>query len=84
MWGLYVVQNLALSGALYLYQSHQFSSAFNLMNVAFFFSSALFLGVITYSMLLGHWYLVVPKLSRALKIALIVTWLVMLGKLLMT
>ena len=86
MWGLYVIQNVALSAALYLYQSHQFSEgAFNLMNVAFFLSSALFIGVITYSMLLGHWYLVVPKLSeKPLKVALLVTWFVMFVKLMMT
>jgi hypothetical protein len=36
-------------------------------------------------MLLGHWYLVVPKLSeRPLKVALIFTWLIMLLKFLLT
>ena len=86
MWGLYIIQNIALAAALYTYQSHQFSEGnFHLMNVTFFFSSALFLGVITYSMLLGHWYLVVPKLSeKPLKVALSVTWVVMLIKLMMT
>ncbi|MBG07696.1 MAG: hypothetical protein CME68_03000 [Halobacteriovoraceae bacterium] len=86
MWLLYIIQNIALGAGLYTYQSHLFTDGnFHFMNVAFFFSSALFLGVITYSMLLGHWYLVVPKLSeKPLKIALSVTWLVMLVKLVMT
>lgn len=86
MWGLYITQNIALAASLYIYQSQQFTGGnFNLMNVTFFFSSALFLGVITYSMLLGHWYLVVPKLSeKPLKVALSVTWIVMAIKLMMT
>ena len=39
MWGLYIIQNMALAAALYTYQSHQFSEGnFHLMNVTFFFS----------------------------------------------
>lgn len=47
----------------------------------FIFSSALLLGVITYSMLLGHWYLVVPKLSaKPLMVAAVITWVILLLK----
>lgn len=47
----------------------------------FFISSALMLGIITYSMLLGHWYLVVPKLSaQPLKVAAIITWIILAVK----
>lgn len=49
-----------------------------LARTMFLISSSLFLGIITYSMLLGHWYLVVPKLTaKPLKIAAIITWLIL-------
>jgi hypothetical protein len=49
----------------------------------FLLSSALLLGIITYSMLLGHWYLVVPKLSaHPLKVAAIITWIILAVKIL--
>jgi hypothetical protein len=45
---------------------------------AFLLSAGLLLGVITYSMLLGHWYLVVPKLSASpLKVAAVITWIIL-------
>lgn len=48
-------------------------------------SSALFLGVVHYSMLLGHYYLVVPKLTeKPLLVCLRITWLVMALKLLLS
>lgn len=51
--------------------------------VLFIFSAALFLGVITYSMLLGHWYLVVPKLSaKPLMVAAVITWIILAVKIL--
>ena len=44
-------------------------------------SITIFFSVITYSMLLGHWYLVVPKLSaRPLMIAAIFTWIILFTK----
>jgi hypothetical protein len=49
-----------------------------LPSALFLFSSALLLGIITYSMVLGHWYLVVPKLSeQPLKIAALITWVIL-------
>ena len=54
---------------------------FSLIPSLFLISSSLLLGVITYSMLLGHWYLVVPKLSAApLKVAAIFTWIILAVK----
>ncbi len=54
---------------------------FQVLNSIFLLSAGLFLGIITYSMLLGHWYLVVPKLSaRPLKIAAVVMWIILFFK----
>lgn len=51
---------------------------FALLPSLFLISSALLLGIITYSMLLGHWYLVVPKLSASpLKVAAVFTWIIL-------
>ena len=49
-----------------------------IFNAFFLLSSASLLGIITYAMILGHWYLVVPKLSeRPLKLAAIITWVIL-------
>lgn len=54
---------------------------FQIMHSIFLISAGLFLGVITYSMILGHWYLVVPKLSEhPLKIAAQITWVILFIK----
>ncbi len=71
MWVMYAIVVLALGTHLVLFSPQILSSLFLL-------SSALLLGIITYSMTLGHWYLVVPKLSeRPLKIAAIITWIIL-------
>lgn len=71
MWGLYALIVLLLGTYLMSFSKN------NLINGLFLFSSATFLGIITYSMTLGHWYLVVPKLSeKPLKIAAIITWII--------
>ncbi|MBP9682112.1 MAG: hypothetical protein KBD76_11955 [Bacteriovorax sp.] len=68
MWGFYFLISISLGAHIVLFSPH-FS------NVVFLLSSAALLGIITYSMTLGHWYLVVPKLSeRPLKIAALITW----------
>ena len=55
--------------------------SFQLIPSLFIISASLLLGVITYSMLLGHWYLVVPKLSaHPLKIAAVITWIILAVK----
>lgn len=57
MWAIYIIQQLALLSVLYFFQNtHLFLIVYGL-------TSILYMGVITYSMLLGHWYLVTPRLS---------------------
>jgi hypothetical protein len=71
MWLMYVVITCSLGFHLILFYPL-------LLNSFFVISSALLLGIILYSMVLGHWYLVVPKLSeRPLKIAAILTWVIL-------
>lgn len=60
MWGLYIGQILTMSFALWEFHNH------NLKVWSFFLSSTLLLGSVTFSMILGHWYLVTPKLSEKL------------------
>jgi hypothetical protein len=71
MWILYAVIVVALGFHIILFSPV-------ILNSLFLFSSALLLGIILYSMVLGHWYLVVPKLSeKPLKIAAIVLWVIL-------
>ncbi len=75
MWGLYLINSAVLFYLLCALVS------FSLINSIFIISAALFLGVITYSMVLGHWYLVVPKLSEhPLKVAAVITWAILAVK----
>ena len=72
MWGLFLAHNITLLYLLLNYQNG-WSKEFG-----FGLSSAGMLGIIVYSMILGHYYLVVPKLSvRPLKIAIIILWTIM-------
>lgn len=81
MWTLYFVQNISLLYYYYLF----FSSGNISFDFFFLLSSTLFLGVILYSMLLGHWYLVVPNLSEApLKVSIIFLWSILVFKILLT
>ena len=57
MWVLYVLQVLTFSVLVF----HVF--AFNPLWIMFFFVSMMLLGISNFSMILGHYYLVVPKLS---------------------
>jgi hypothetical protein len=71
-WVLYVVQ-ASLTLALF----YQFDPSFY-----FATSSALFLGITHYAMLLGHYYLVVPKLTeKPLLVCLKIFWFLMAMKL---
>ncbi|WP_372653490.1 hypothetical protein [Halobacteriovorax sp.] len=75
MWILFITHNLAL---LYLLMDflNGWSSQFR-----FGLSSTILLGVITYAMILGHYYLVVPKLSvRPLKISILILWAILAVK----
>ena len=78
MWVLYCVIVIALGYHIILFSP-------NLLNALFLLSSALMIGIILYSMLLGHWYLVVPKLSeRPLKIAAIFLWIILIFKIVLS
>jgi hypothetical protein len=57
MWGLYVLQLLAFSVVVF----HHF--LFNPAWITFFYLSMMILGISHFAMILGHYYLVVPKLS---------------------
>lgn len=75
MWGLYTILQV-----LFVYLLCDLVH-FQLIQSLFLISAGLLLGAITYSMLLGHWYLVVPKLSaHPLKVAAILTWIVLFVK----
>lgn len=72
MWVLYLILSLLLPFILIFQHDHTLSGAI------FILLSSMFLGLITYSMTLGHWYLVVPKLSEApLKKAAVITWVLL-------
>lgn len=72
MWLLFAIQNLSLLYAVNLFMNQ---TAFLLF---YGLSSVLFLGAISYAMLLGHWYLVTPKLSvDPLKKTLLIIWVLL-------
>ena len=71
MWAMYTAVVISLGVHIVL-----FSPIF--LSALFLASSTLLLGVITYAMILGHWYLVVPKLSEhPLKRAALITWIIL-------
>lgn len=75
MWILYTINSLIIAYLLCGLVNFAFLPAL------FIVSASLFLGVITYAMILGHWYLVVPKLStHPLKVAAILTWVILAAK----
>lgn len=79
MWTLYVVQNLCLLTAVWLFAGTSW------INFAYLLTSVGMLGIILYAMTLGHWYLVVPKLSvLPLKVCLWILWPVMLVKIIVS
>lgn len=76
MWVSYFGINILLITLIYKY-----FAIGDLKSFCFLLSSAFLTGIITYAMTLGHWYLVVPKLSeKPLIKAAIVTWLILLIK----
>lgn len=78
MWGTYLGINVALGSLIYLDFAYM-----QLMPFLFLLSSAFLCGVITYAMTLGHWYLVVPKLSeKPLVKAALITWVILAAKIL--
>ena len=76
MWILYAIHNLCLIVLLYFFNKGEMTA------FIYTISSILLLGSITYAMIMGHWYLVTPKLSeKPLKIALYFTWAILILKL---
>lgn len=77
MWGLFGIQVVAAAYWIVTDSKHDTSLVF------FYLSSMLFVGVTQYAMLLGHYYLVVPKLSeKPLLTSLRCLWVIMGIKLL--
>lgn len=77
MWVIYFFINVLLITLIYISFAR-----LELLPFLFLLSSSLFIGVITYAMTLGHWYLVVPKLSeRPLIKAATLTWIILIFKL---
>ena len=71
MWGVYVFYVITMLSLFVLKYPYVEKFFFTL-------SSSLFLGIVTYTMILGHWYLVTPKLSVSpLKRALTVFWILL-------
>ena len=71
MWLLYIIVVGALGTHLVMFTT-------DVKNILFLLSSSLLLGIITYAMVLGHWYLVVPKLSeKPLLLAAKLTWIIL-------
>ena len=71
-WVLYLLVTLTLMTQSYFFQNQ------DLKIFGFFMGSTLLLGSIVFAMILGHWYLVVPKLSERPLIRLIqFTWLIL-------
>jgi hypothetical protein len=77
MWVHYFVQIICLLALIFLL----FSGESHSYQYLFFFSSAFLMGIITFSMVLGHWYLLTPKLSeRPLLLAIYIVWGTLLFK----
>lgn len=76
LWLFYAIPTVLGFVVLFYFQK------FIVVNYLYIASSVYYLGAITYAMILGHWYLVTPKLSEdPLKKATLVTWLLIGAKL---
>tara|TARA_R110002072_G_scaffold534_2_gene3472 strand:+ start:7410 stop:8159 length:750 start_codon:yes stop_codon:yes gene_type:complete len=79
MWILYALHNLSLLVAFYLFMDQ------DLVRTLFAYATTGFVGSVTYAMVMGHWYLVTPKLSeKPLIIASMFIWLTILIKMIWT
>lgn len=75
MWLLWLVQNVCLTMLLFMTFNHHWAT------FLYFMSSMVLLGIIVYAMVLGHYYLVVPKLTvRPLLICNLIIWAVLIVK----
>lgn len=76
MWSLYIIQIITF--VFLIFHTYQFNPNW----VMFFFYSSLLLGMSNFAMILGHYYLVVPKLSEEpLIYCLYIFWAVLFLKL---
>jgi hypothetical protein len=77
MWGLYILQVITFSVLTF------YVFAFNPLWITFFITSMLLLGISNFAMILGHYYLVVPKLTfEPLFYCLYIFWTVIFFKIL--
>lgn len=84
MWINYFIQVVGMLTILFFFIREN-SASFPWYHYPFFLSSSLLVGIITFSMVLGHWYLVTPKLSeRPLIISTYITWGVLAFKVALT
>ena len=78
MWLFYLLQNISL---ILMVVSYSNLESLPMLHLAL---GGLLLGIITYAMVLGHWYLVTPKLSeKPLLKSLWIVWMVLLAKLIL-
>jgi hypothetical protein len=79
MWLCYLLHLLALTLRIFLAQNGQ------IFATVYFLISALFLGSVVFAMVLGHWYLVTPKLSeKPLLRTVIAIWPLLILKMIFT
>ncbi|MFZ4713993.1 MAG: hypothetical protein ACOYL6_09790 [Bacteriovoracaceae bacterium] len=82
MWCLWGLQNILLIFVSFEYLEILSQTGNFYFSFFFVMSSALFFGIVNYAMVLGHYYLVVPKLSeKPLINSMQLTWAVLLIKL---
>lgn len=75
MWILYFIHSVGVVALLW------FVTDFKMTSYLFSLSSALLTGVITYLMIMGHWYLVTPRLSeKPLAVGIKICWVILLVK----
>ena len=82
MWILFFIQNSLLIALLFFYAKEITEDGSFIKNFFFILSSALLFGIVNYAMILGHYYLVVPKLSeKPLIVSMKITWIFIFIKL---
>ncbi len=83
MLGLWILQNIFLAKLIYEYILVNPASEARLeWSLIFLATSVIYFGIVNYAMILGHYYLVVPKLSeKPLVISMKITWVILLIKL---
>ena len=82
MWLLFFIQNILLISLIFSFTKEISTDDHWFKNFSFVLSSALLFGIVNYAMILGHYYLVVPKLSeKPLVVSMKITWLFLFIKL---